>query len=88
MYGGLVHLYRIFVSGVLQKQSSDKEGNDLNEWRHHCLTSLLLILCLLGMEEFQPENEIIISKLNRHTLALMEVQPRLERITRILNEEA
>lgn len=90
--GGLAHLYRIFVSGVLQKQSSGggKDGDDLNEWRHDCLASLLRILCLLGMEEFRPENEnaIIIPKLNRHTLALMEVQPTLERIAGILNEEA
>ncbi|XP_055619621.1 ubiquitin carboxyl-terminal hydrolase puf [Toxorhynchites rutilus septentrionalis] len=88
--GGLAHLYQIFISGVLQKQSSSKEGDDLNEWRHDCLASLLRILCLLGMEEFKPENEnaIIIPKLNRHTLGLMEVRPSLERIASILNEES
>lgn len=88
--GGLAHLYQIFISGVLQKQSVAKDGDDLNEWRHDCLASLLRILCLLGMEEFKPENEnaIIIPKLNRHTLALMEVRPTLERIAGILNEES
>ncbi|XP_058454824.1 ubiquitin carboxyl-terminal hydrolase puf [Malaya genurostris] len=88
--GGLAHLYRIFISGVLQKQTPNKDGDDVNEWRHDCLASLLRILCLLGMEEFKPENEnaIIIPKLNRNTLLLLEVRPTLERIASILNEES
>ncbi|XP_055587463.1 ubiquitin carboxyl-terminal hydrolase puf [Uranotaenia lowii] len=88
--GGLLHLYEIFISGVLQKHINTKDGDDLNEWRHDCLASLLRILCLLGMEEFKPESEnaIIIPKLNRHMLTMMEVRPTLERIAVVLNEES
>uniref|UniRef100_A0AAG5CQR3 ubiquitinyl hydrolase 1 n=1 Tax=Anopheles atroparvus TaxID=41427 RepID=A0AAG5CQR3_ANOAO len=89
--GGLAHLYRIFLSGVLQKSADGSDENVLNEWRHDCLASLLRILCLLGMDELKAEaegNGIMIPPLNRETLALLEPRPTLERIASVLNEES
>ncbi|XP_035782430.1 ubiquitin carboxyl-terminal hydrolase puf-like isoform X2 [Anopheles albimanus] len=92
--GGLAHLYRIFLSGVLQKRADGSDDDELNEWRHDCLASLLRILCLLGMEELRPDGmvgdgaAIKIPSLNRATLDLLEVRPTLERIASILNEES
>uniref|UniRef100_A0A182MX29 ubiquitinyl hydrolase 1 n=1 Tax=Anopheles culicifacies TaxID=139723 RepID=A0A182MX29_9DIPT len=90
--GGLTHLYRIFLSGVLQKSTDGSDESELNEWRHDCLASLLRIMCLLGMDELKTTeaegNAILIPPLNRETMALFEPQPTLERIASILNEES
>uniref|UniRef100_A0A182P423 ubiquitinyl hydrolase 1 n=1 Tax=Anopheles epiroticus TaxID=199890 RepID=A0A182P423_9DIPT len=90
--GGLAHLYRIFLSGVLQKSSDGSDESELNEWRHDCLASLLRIMCLLGMDELKTAeaegNGILIPPLNRETLTLFEPRPTLERIASILNEES
>ncbi|XP_040156645.1 ubiquitin carboxyl-terminal hydrolase puf isoform X1 [Anopheles arabiensis] len=90
--GGLAHLYRIFLSGVLQKSIDGSDESELNEWRHDCLASLLRIMCLLGMDELKATeaegNAILIPPLNRDTLALFEPRPTLERIASILNEES
>ncbi|XP_053672069.1 ubiquitin carboxyl-terminal hydrolase puf [Anopheles nili] len=90
--GGLAHLYRIFLSGVLQKSADGSDEGELNEWRHDCLASLLRIMCLLGMDELKSAeaegNAIMIPPLNRETLALFEPRPTLERIASILNEES
>jgi ubiquitin carboxyl-terminal hydrolase 34 len=86
--GGLAHLYDIFLSGVLQK-GDKSDAEHLNEWRHDCLACLLRILCLLGVDEMRTdENQIIIPKLNQHTLSLFDVKLTLERIASILNEES
>ncbi|XP_052863668.1 ubiquitin carboxyl-terminal hydrolase puf [Anopheles cruzii] len=88
--GGLAHLYRIFLSGVLQKRADGSDGDELNEWRHDCLAWLLRVLCLLGVEDLRGvEGEgVKVPSLNRATLALLEVRPTLERIASILNEES
>ncbi|XP_035892637.1 ubiquitin carboxyl-terminal hydrolase puf isoform X2 [Anopheles stephensi] len=90
--GGLAHLYRIFLSGVLQKSTDGSDESELNEWRHDCLASLLRIMCLLGMDELKTNeaegNAILIPPLNRETMALFEPRPTLERIASILNEES
>ncbi|XP_058056030.1 ubiquitin carboxyl-terminal hydrolase puf [Anopheles bellator] len=87
--GGLAHLYRIFLSGVLQKRADGSDGDELNEWRHDCLAWLLRVLCLLGVEDLRGESEgVKVPSLNRATLALLEVRPTLERIASILNEES
>uniref|UniRef100_A0A182R156 ubiquitinyl hydrolase 1 n=1 Tax=Anopheles farauti TaxID=69004 RepID=A0A182R156_9DIPT len=90
--GGLEHLYRIFLSGALQKSACGSDESELDEWRHDCLASLLRILCLLGMDEIKSTesegNAILIPPLNRETLALFETRPTLERIASILNEES
>ncbi|KFB41316.1 hypothetical protein ZHAS_00008912 [Anopheles sinensis] len=89
--GGLAHLYRIFLSGVLQKSADGSDKHVLNEWRHDCLASMLRIFCLLGMDELKAESEgtgIMIPPLNRETLALLEPRPTLERLASILNEES
>ncbi|XP_053660566.1 ubiquitin carboxyl-terminal hydrolase puf [Anopheles marshallii] len=90
--GGLAHLYRIFLSGVLQKSIDGSDESELNEWRHDCLASLLRIMCLLGMDELKTTEQegsgILIPPLNRDTMALFEPRPTLERIASILNEES
>lgn len=82
--GGLKHLFDILMSGALQRNN-----DDFDEWRHDCLCSLLMILCLLGVEDFkQEENVIVIPKLSGNLLSLMDVKRTIERFSSILNEAA
>ncbi|XP_055847912.1 ubiquitin carboxyl-terminal hydrolase puf isoform X2 [Episyrphus balteatus] len=83
--GGLQHLYDIFVSGMLQNGHHD----NINEWRHDCLASLLRILWLLGFEEHRSEDiPVSISKPHTFMLEMMEVDSCLKRLASILNDEA
>ncbi|KAI1295519.1 Ubiquitin carboxyl-terminal hydrolase 34 [Halotydeus destructor] len=45
-YGGLQHIFDIFVSGVLHQNESD---NTWNEWKQDCLASLLQLIYQFGV---------------------------------------
>lgn len=83
-YGGLRHLFDIFVSGMLQS----KDGiDDCNEWRNDCLASLLRILCLLGVEEMKPEDTLLtVPQLNAHMMKTMNAKDTLKRLSSILSD--
>lgn len=83
-YGGLRHLFDIFMSGMLQSESGP---DDCNEWRNDCLASLLRILCVLGVEEMKPEDSLLtVPELNEHMVKMMTPKPTLRRLAMILND--
>lgn len=85
-YGGLRHLFDIFMSGMLQ---ADNVSNDCNEWRNDCLATLLRIMCLLGVDELKPEDSLLtVPDLNVHMKNMMEPRTTLKRLASILNDAA
>lgn len=85
-YGGLRHLFDIFMSGMLQ---SENVAFDCNEWRNDCLATLLRIMCLLGVEELKPEDSLLtVPELNVHMKNMMEPRTTLKRLASILNDAA
>ncbi|CAH0550563.1 unnamed protein product [Brassicogethes aeneus] len=86
-YGGLRHLFDIFMSGVLQR-----DGGDGSDWQQDCLASLLKILCQLGVDPLPQETrpsrneKIIIPNLNESLLALIDVKTAMPQLTSILEE--
>lgn len=84
-YGGLRHLFDIFMSGMLQSKSGSVD--DFNEWRNDCLASLLRILCLLGVEEMKPEDSLLtVPQLNDHMLKTINPKQTLRRLSSILTD--
>lgn len=80
--GGLRHLFDIFLSGVLQSDHSTE-----NEWRADCLASLLRILCLLGIEELKPENNLLaVPAIKDCMMELMSAKATLHRLASILGD--
>lgn len=80
--GGLRHLFDIFSSGVLQSDNSTE-----NEWRSDCLTSLLRTLCLLGIEELRPENNLLtVPAIKDCMMQLMSAKTTLHRLALILSD--
>lgn len=51
-YGGLNHLFDIFISGVLQQG----ESNNWNEWKQDCLASLLQLIYQVGINSSLSDN--------------------------------
>lgn len=83
-YGGLRHLFDIFMSSMLQAENGI---DDCNEWRNDCLASLLRILCLLGVEEMKPEDSLLtVPELNVHMMKMMDPKPTLRRLASILTD--
>ncbi|KAL3285850.1 hypothetical protein HHI36_000370 [Cryptolaemus montrouzieri] len=86
-YGGLRHLYDIFMSGVLQR-----DGGDGCEWQQDCLASLLKTICQLGVEQWACEvrqtrnDKIIIPNLNEAMISMMDVKTTMPQLTSILEE--
>lgn len=80
--GGLRHLFDIFLSGVLQSDHSTE-----NEWRADCLASLLRILCLLGVEDLKPENNLLaVPAIKDCMMELMSAKATLHRLASILGD--
>lgn len=52
-YGGLNHLFDIFISGVLQQG----ESNNWNEWKQDCLASLLQLIYQIGINSSLSDGE-------------------------------
>ncbi|XP_050316350.1 ubiquitin carboxyl-terminal hydrolase 34 isoform X2 [Anthonomus grandis grandis] len=86
-HGGLRHLYDIFLSGVLQRDSGD--GSD---WQQDCLASLLKLLCHLGVDPLPIESrpsrndKIVIPSLNEAMLSMVDVKTTMPKLTGILKE--
>ncbi|KAL0117751.1 hypothetical protein PUN28_008863 [Cardiocondyla obscurior] len=84
-YGGLRHLFDIFMSGCL-------EQGDGSEWQQDCLASLLKQLCHLGVvKEEKKRNKsdkstLLVPRLSEAMLRMMNVDAVMPRITSILND--
>lgn len=83
-HGGLRHLFDIFMSGCLEKNS------DGSEWQQDCLASLLKQLCHLGVardgKRRNKADKLAIPRLSKELSALMDLKTVLPRITNILEE--